>query len=246
MKTASGQQHIIIRRSAAALWFVCAALAAGCGVDMGSTAGVGSGGTGGGPVITYAMAGRVADGYLVHAIVFLDKNDNYQLNENEPFAITGENGAFKLNVDPADVGNYPLVVLAIKGVTIDKDNNLPVENSYILSKPKESIHGIAENFISPISSQLHEMMKTGKYANIEQAAEALRIKMGLPVGTSIQADYVATQNRTVHAVAQNMVALMASQMEQVLAKDGTVDVNLYRGMMSAINSTIPLIADKRY
>lgn len=87
------------------------------------------------------------------------------------------------------------------------------------------------------------MMETGKYASMEQAAEVLRIKMGLPPGTNMLQDYVAQKNRTIHVVAQNMTALLASQMEQALTKDGTVDVNLYRGIMSALNEAIPLLGD---
>ncbi|MDD2500261.1 MAG: hypothetical protein PHN92_05530 [Geobacter sp.] len=212
------------------------------------TAGVGTGGTGSGPIIRYAMAGMVADGYLVNATVFLDKNANYQLDDGEPFATTDENGAYTLKVDPADIGGYPIVALAIKGVTIDKDNNLPVSNSYVLSMPKESIHGVASNFISPISSQLRELMETGEYATVHQAAEALRVKMGLPTGADLQADYVAARNRTIHAAAQNIAALMGGQADQVLVENGSavaVDVKRYRCMMNTIGKNLPGITGEK-
>lgn len=248
MKTASNQQHGMIRRTAAALWLVCAALLAGCGVDGGSgTAGVGTGGTGGGTgIITYAMAGRVADGYLANAVVILDKNGNYQLDKGEPYAITDENGAYTLQVDAADVGNYPIVAMAIKGLTVDRDNNQPVANTYVLSLAKESVHGVASNFISPISSQLREMMETGKYVSLYEAVEVLKVQMGLPSDVNLLADYVVTRNRPVHAAAQNLAAAMGDQANQVITSDGPVvgvDVKRYRCMMAAINNNIPAVVE---
>ena len=50
----------------------------------------GSGSTG---TSTTSVTGKVADGYLVNATVFLDKNSNYQLDQGEPFTTTDQNGA---------------------------------------------------------------------------------------------------------------------------------------------------------
>lgn len=142
----------------AALWLVCAALVAGCGQSVGledNTAGVGTGGTGGSTGITkYSLAstatdssltntvlltGTVADGSLANATVFLDKNNNYQLDEGEPSTTTGADGAYILPVHSSDIGVYPLVALAIKGVTLDKGTNLTVANDFALSAPKERV-----------------------------------------------------------------------------------------------------------
>ena len=208
----------------------------GCG-DISTTAGVGSGGTG-----TVVVAGLVADGYLVNASVFLDKNNNYQLDAGEPNTTTDVNGGYKLNLDPADVGKYPIVALVIKGVTIDKDTNQPVANSYLLSMPKNTVSGSASNnFISPATSQLREMMETGLYATVQQAMDALRTKMGLMLGTDVMSDYIATGNTTMHTGAQNMATLMGNQMGQVFLTSGSttiVDVNRYRAMMGMIFSNM--------
>lgn len=207
------------------------AILAGCG-------GVGTGGTGS----FTAISGKVADGYLVNATVFMDKNGNYQLDAGEPFATTKDDGSYTLNVDPADVGKYPIVALAIKGVTIDKDTNQTIANSYLLSMPKESVSGtVSSNFISPVTSQLRELMETGIYTTMPQAKEALRTKMGLSAGTDVTADYIAAGNTGMHTAAQNIATLMGNQMGQVLGTSGstvTVDVNRYRGMMGTIFSNM--------
>lgn len=206
-------------------------------------------GCGGGtstPTTPTSITGKVADGYLAGATVFMDKNGNYQLDPGEPFATTDANGAYTLTVDPADVGKYPIVAMAIKGVTKDLDTGSAVTNSYVLSMPAAAVFGtVSSNFISPMSSHLREMMETGNYASMQAAMSALRTQLGLPAGTNMLADYMANLNnanyQAMHATAQNMASLMGSQMSQVLATSGsttTVDVNRYRGMMGAIFSNI--------
>lgn len=227
------------------------ALAAICVISVGIIAGCGGGGggtTGSATTpgsTTASITGKVADGYLVNATVFLDKNNNYQLDAGEPSAITDSTGAYSLAIDPADVGKYPIVALATKGVTIDKDTNLPVTSTYVLSMPATAMSGtVNSNFISPMSSQLREMMETGNYATMQDAMSALRTKLGLPAGIGMMDDYIAANNTTMHTAAQNMAGLMGSQMALVLSTNGsttTVDVNRYRGMMGTIFSNIPSI-----
>ena len=209
---------------------------AGCGSGNDVSAGVGTGGTGSLAKVT----GKVADGYLVNATVFLDKNFNYQLDAGEPSTTTDASGAYTLNVDPADVGKYPIVALALAGSTKDKDTNQAIAASYVLSMPKESVSGtVNSNFISPITSQLREMLETGKYT-LQQAMSALATNLGL-VGSDVTADYIADGDTAMHAAAQNMATLMGNQASQILGMSGTtvtVDVNRYRGMMGTIFSNM--------
>ena len=189
------------------------------------------------------LTGKVADGYLANATVFLDKNSNYQLDAGEPSAMTDANGAYALTVSPADVGKYPIVVLATAGVTIDMDNpTQKITKSYVLSMPKDSVSGtVNSNFISPMSSQLREMMETGKYSNVQQAMADLGTKLGMPVGTNMLQDYMEAKHEGLHTAAQNMANLMGTQMAQVMENNGsttTVQVDRYRGMMGTIFSNM--------
>jgi hypothetical protein len=147
-----------------------------------------------------------------------------------------------LIVDPADIGKYPVVALAIKGVTIDKDTNQTVAGSYVLSIPKECVSSTTGKvFISPISSLLREMFETGLYSSILQAKDGLKTKLGLPAKTDILADYITVNNTILHSVAQNMATLMGNQMAYVVGSNRsttTVDVNRYRGMMGTIFSNL--------
>lgn len=210
-----------------------AGLIAGCGAGSSKT------------TSSATIAGAVADGYLVGATVFLDKNGNYRLDDGEPSAVTDANGAYTLAVDPADLGKYPIVALATQGVTVDKDTGLALTSSYVLSLPKQSVSGtVSSNFISPMSSSVREMMETGNYT-MQQAMDQLRTQLGLASGTDIMANYMNLPNdanyQAMHSAARNMASLMGSQMGQIMANGGTgttVDVNRYRGMMGTIFSNM--------
>ena len=218
------------------------ALIAGCGSGSGTSTST----TNSTPVSTTAIAGKVADGYLVGATVFLDKNGNYQMDAGEPFAITDQNGNYSMNIDSADLGKYPIVAMAIKGVTIDKDTGAAVTNSFVLSMPATAMSGtVSSNFISPMSSQVREMMETGKYTTMQQAMADLSAKLNMPASSNMLIDYMAANNTTMHTAAQNVASLMGSQMAQVMSgtsvANTTVDVNRYRGMMGTIFSNMSSI-----
>ncbi len=213
-------------------------------------AGCGSGGGSGTPqaAATTALSGTVADGYLANATVFMDKNGNYQLDPGEPSATTDAKGAYTLQVSPTDIGKYPIVAIATKGVTMDLDTNSAVTGSYILSMPAAAVSGtvnVNSNFISPISSEVRELMETGSYTTMQQAMDALAQKLGLQTGTNniLMTNYLATNNTAMHTAAQNMATLMAGQMAQVMGSTAstatTVDLSRYRTMMGTIfsNST---------
>ena len=223
-----------------ALTIISAGIIAGCGSSGDMSSAMNPQG-----VAKAAVTGKVADGYLVGATVFLDKNGNYQLDAGESSATTDVNGAYTLNIAAADVGKYPILAIATKGVTIDKDTNTAVASTYILSMPAAAVSDtVSNNFISPMSTQLREMMETGTYSSMQDAMSALSTRLGLPSGTNIMTDYMATNNSSMHTAAQNMARLMGSQMSQVFNASGTsstVDVNRYRGMMGSIFSNISSI-----
>ena len=203
----------------AAFCLISSAIITGCGSnENATTAGVGSGGTGS---LAKTISGTVADGYLVNATVFLDKNGNGQLDAGEPSTKTDMNGAYTLSVDSADIGKYPIIALAIEGVTIDKDTNQTVTKSYTLSLPKEIVSGsVNSNFISPISTWIHQTMTANPDRTLTDAMEQLRVNMNLPGGINLLADYVNLGSdsspdpnrdnyRGMHTTAQNMVPVMA-------------------------------------
>lgn len=201
------------------------------------------------PAASATLSGKVADGYLVGATVFLDKNGNYQLDASEPTTTTDANGAYTLNVDPADVGKYPIVAMAIQGQTIDTDTNQTVSNSYILSMPATAMSGtVSSNFISPMSTLIREKMDANPGMTLNDAMTQLRNQMNLSSGMNVMADYVtgsqsgtnAAQYQTMHTTAQQMAGVMAGQAALVM-NGSAVNQSRYRNMMGTINSNMPAI-----
>ena len=220
--------------------FLTIGLIAGCGGGSGSST----------PAASVSVSGAVADGYLVGATVFLDKNNNYLLDAGEPSTMTDANGAYILTVDPADMGKYPIVAMAIKGQTIDKDTNLTVSNSYMLSMPATAVSGtVNSNFISPMSTLIREKMAANPGMTITDAMTQLRNQMNMPAGMNMMANYMAatqsgtnaTQYQTMHTIAQQMAGLMAGQATLVMNTSGA-NQNRYRSMMGTINSNMSAIA----
>ncbi|MSN27402.1 MAG: hypothetical protein GJV46_16255 [Geobacter sp.] len=211
----------------------------------------GCGGSGSTPATSTAVSGKVADGYLVGATVFLDKNSNYQLDSGELSTMTDANGAYTLNMAAADVGKYPIVAMAIQGVTIDKDFPAAAMTSgYMLSMPATAVSGaVNSNFISPMSTIIREKMAANSGMTFNDSKVQLRNQMGLPVGIDMMADYIAgsmsgtnaTQYQAMHTTAQQMAGLMAGQAGLVM-NGSSVNLNRYRSMMATINSNMSGIA----
>ncbi len=212
-----------------------------------------------------SITGKVADGYLVNALVFLDKNSNYQLDVGEPSTATDSTGSFTLNIDPADVGKYPIVALAIKDQTTDLDNlSVKLGNTYVLSMhalaitPPTSgmVTGTASNFISPISTLIRETLVANPLMTLADASVQVRNQLNLPPEINIHHDYVfgsmsgahKPDYQKVHQVAQQMAGLMGEQAGTVMNGNRPVTVmngipEKYRAMIGNMGSYLPQITE---
>ncbi len=190
-----------------------------------------------------SISGKVADGYLNRAEVFLDKNNNYQWDAGEPKTTTGTGGAYTLMVPTADAANYSIVVRVIAGTTVDEDTNTPVASSYVMSAPAG-----AADFISPMSSLIREKMAANPGMTMADAMTQLRNQLNMATGINMLGNYVAgsqggansAQYQAMHATAQQMAGLMAGQ-ETLIINGSGVYVNRYRSMMGTINTNMPSI-----
>lgn len=226
-----------MRKIIAALSLVTVGIISGCG-GSGSTA------------QTTPVSGAVADGYLQNALVFIDRNGNYQLDAGEPHTTTDQNGSYTLNVAPGDIGNYPIVAVAIKDQTIDMDTGLPVQNSYVLCIPGAGVSGSVGNFISPMSTLLREKLEANPGMTLTAAMTQLRNQLNMPAEVNMLGDYMAGANagqyqaqyQAMHQVAQQMAGLMGDQASLVM-NGNNANMVRFRAMMGQINQNLPQIVD---
>lgn len=90
-------------------------------------AGVGTGGTG----VVRSSASASTSSILVGAIVFLDTNNNQLPDGDEPFAYTDQDGSYTLQIDPAQLAAYPLLIQAVAGATVDKTTGQPLAEGFV-------------------------------------------------------------------------------------------------------------------
>lgn len=159
-----------------ALGLASVVVIAGCN-DGGS-----SNSTGGGDSTPSTYSVTAIDGYLRGALVWLDLDKDFVLDENEPSATTGEGGVADLDVSGVENPEmYPVVVKAIAGQTVDETTGL-VETDYAMSAPP------GETDVTPLSTLVHlileqttsedsteEEIQQAKQAAVEQVASNLGI-----------------------------------------------------------------------
>ncbi len=175
-----------------------------------------------------AYKGKVIDGYLINARVWLDIDGDGQptpgpmevvldngsvvtLASGEPTAMSGENGDFLLDVselelDPAigpdlDPRDYPLHALAIPGKTLEQTpaGNVAVDRAYLLSASP----GVRN--VTPLTTlaRFRDLtgLAPGSSYNLPESME----------GMNLQRDYILAEDEQAHAYARALARFMASQ-----------------------------------
>ncbi|MGM0769724.1 MAG: hypothetical protein ACQEV6_17025 [Pseudomonadota bacterium] len=183
-------------------------------------------------------SGKVIDGYLRNARVWLDLDGDSQytagpvtveldsgsevtLASGEPTALSGEDGAFVLDIselvsDPADAPNldprdYPLFAVALPGKTVEqlRHGDETITDAYMMSAPP----GVTN--ITPLTT----LVRHRRLAGAGSASDSL-------ARVNLLSDYIRSGDERAHAYARAMARFMASQFpySDVLAKrnaDGT-------------------------
>jgi len=200
---------------------VTAALLTGCG---------GGGSSSNSSSAVSSITGKVADGYLVGATVFLDKNDNGTLDAGEPNAITKQGGVYTISANSADAAKYPLIV-DVPATAIDEDTNTTVGSHYTLSAPK------GEKFISPISTLVQNYVENNSNATVDTAKKAIAAQLGIDVNAT-HLDYVENKNKNVHEKAKIIAKLKAELTEASANKNISEDIAGKKAFNKYLNDKI--------
>jgi hypothetical protein len=141
--------------------------------------------------LTVSISGVAIDGYLQNALVFLDRNGNLVLDSGEPSTRTFTDGSFNLQVNEADLGNYPIVVKAVAGETVDLDKPgeaVGAEFVLLTLKDKTSI-------VSPLTTLVAFEQRNSPGLSASQAEANVKQALGLATSAvSLFADYANTRN----------------------------------------------------
>jgi hypothetical protein len=151
----------------------------------------------------------VIDGYLKGAKVWLDVNENFEFDVNEPSAVSGEQGKVVLDVTGIESPSaYPIVAQAEKNQTIDESTGSFVTHDFVMSAPK------GEMSITPISTLVHLHLQQNINgaetlsefsSKLSEAKEAVASSLGLNKD-DVLGDYVEGGKEDVLYAAENIIA----------------------------------------
>lgn len=136
---------------------------AGCGGGGGSSAPAPTAGGDGGSGEVVSSSGKVIDGYISGATVFMDLNFNGELDEGEPSAISGDRGDYTLELGESEhqcLGYVPIVVNVPVGA-IDEDQGEVTEAFQMVLPPSmETPAADGLHNISPLTSAIWETIES--------------------------------------------------------------------------------------
>ncbi len=226
-----------------AVLFVAVSLALfGCG---------GGGGSGEPQSAAKTVSGVVADGYLVGATVFLDRNGNKVLDLDEPSTTTGSGGAYTLTA--ADIDLYPLVVIV--GVeVVDEDTGAAVGQEYVLAAPPGK-----PEFISPITTIIQERLEANPSLDLGEAEDLVKRKLGVTDDVDLFEDYIEPDTeglspgeavvlreklQTVHKVAQVVARTFGEMQGKIEAAAESAGVDLSDDLDAIVAMVVDRVIEK--
>ncbi|WGV98586.1 hypothetical protein QF117_01065 [Vibrio sp. YMD68] len=199
---------------------------------------------------TYSI--KAIDGYLQNALVWLDLDQDWLQDDDEPWAISGAGGVADLDVSNIlEPQRYPIVVHAIAGQTIDEDSDgTPMTESAIMSAPA------GETNVTPLSTSVHlTMQELMGNANTpeeiaqakQQAIQKVSGDLGIPE-EQVLGDFIADNNPKAAYAALSIVASgqvlpdSPEQMQRVMLQAADDPTSLNQ-MIAAVSEQIRMVVE---
>ncbi|MFK8080902.1 MAG: hypothetical protein AB8B97_11510 [Granulosicoccus sp.] len=137
------------------------------------------------PAAGKTIQGRVADGYIQGATVCVDINSNESCDDDEPSAMTGTGGLYDLII-PVGAEDKPIVA-NIPAAAIDEDTGEAIGQPLVFIAPADH-----PEFISPITTLVHQELQSNPSLEIEEAENAVKTLLGVRESdVSLFDDYVS-------------------------------------------------------
>ncbi|RJG36178.1 hypothetical protein, partial [Motilimonas pumila] len=149
----------------------------------------------------------VIDDYLQDAKVWLDYNQDFIHQADEPFAMTNQSGVAALYF-PNDVvlGEHNLVALGMVGKTLDTRTGQLLDKDYLLTTPR------GQQVISPLTSVAQGYISQGQ--TLEGAQNEICNKIGV-TPCNIYGDYIADDATTLLGYARAYMNAMPNSADTV-------------------------------
>lgn len=123
--------------------------------------------------------GRVLNGNLENAVVWLDLEEDGVLSEGDPWAVSNSEGVFELDItglhrDPAQARDlnpreFPLMAVAVPGLTVDHHSGETIDQAFFLLAPPD------RRLISPFSTLVEVRRRLSFVPVPADASEALEL-----------------------------------------------------------------------
>lgn len=180
------------------------------------------------------------DGYLNGARVWLDLNRNFELDDGEPNAVTGEGGVAELDVTGVDnPEQYPVVVQAIAGQTTDEDQGVVTEN-YVMSAPA------GETAVTPLSTIVHNVLEQNPSLTKSEATQQVATELGI-ASDDVLGDFIAGGASKAKYAAEQIVSLGVLPQEPAELKQAATSTDSasskFKIIVAAANEDIKAILD---
>ncbi|MEZ9322252.1 hypothetical protein AB4161_18100 [Vibrio sp. 10N.286.51.E5] len=181
------------------------------------------------------------DGYLRDATIWLDLNKNYVLDSGEPTATSGEGGVAELDVSGINnPSQYPVVVQAIAGQTIDEDQG-PVTKSYVMSAPA------GETAVTPLSTLVHNTLEQDSSLSIEDATQQVATQLGIDVddvlGDFLEGDGAPKAAYAAEKIVELGVLPADPEDLQKATEEGSSEAGKFSIVVAGVNEEIKAILD---
>lgn len=137
------------------------------------------------------VSGKVADGYLVGALVCMDLNGNKNCDEDEPQATSTAGGEYELDLpDDMDATLYSVVVI-VPPEAIDEDTNEQVGGEYVLTAPAGK-----PEFVSPITTIIQTQIESNPGMSADEAEASVKSDLGYEADDDVDLfqDYVEAKD----------------------------------------------------
>ncbi|EJF06050.1 hypothetical protein ThvES_00018830 [Thiovulum sp. ES] len=137
---------------------------------------------------TISISGKVIDGYIAGANVFIDLNENYEHDADEPSAETGESGDFEISSELAS-GEYRIV--SVGGTDVLTETTFENTLYTVVEIESEDLTGV---YLSPISTIVSESYFANKStSSLDEIKSLFTAEMNLSTETDIlNTDFIET------------------------------------------------------